>query len=306
MPNSLYRNRGDGTFEDVTLETGAGSRDQSVPRAGMGIAVGDVDGDSHPDLLVTNFSGEPVTLYRSVGGQLFEDGTEPSGLATPTIPYVQWGVDVPDLDDDGWPDAVIVAGHLVPKALLLLGSMSRPGGLGIYGLGDRSYKQPALVLRNQSEGRFEDVSASAGALATLKLAARGLAIGDLDGDGRLDAVVAPVSGRPRVLLNATRAGAHAIEILPVAGTDGRTALGTKVVVTAGGRRQVQEFVLKPSYASGAWTPLHFGMGPHTRADRVEVIPPGATSPSAVLQDVEADHLYVLRDGALTPRRAFRR
>jgi enediyne biosynthesis protein E4 len=304
-PNVLYRGRGDGTFEDVTLETGAGARDQKIPRAGMGIAVGDIDGDGRPDILVTNFAGEPSTLYRNVEGVLFEDATQSSGLGPPTVPYVQWGVDFADLDDDGWPDVVIASGHLVPKALLMLGGL-RKGGLGIYGLGDRSYRQPPLVLRNLGEGRFADVTASSGDLASLRLPARGLAVGDLDGDGRLDVVLSPVSGAVRLLRNTTRARQHALEILPVAGADRKTILGTKVVVTAGGRRQTREFIVRPSYASGAWTPLHFGLGPHERAERVEVIPPGETVPRFTFEDVAADRLYTLTDGALAPRRDFRR
>ena len=304
-PNVLHRGRGDGTFEDVTLEAGAGARDQKIPRAGMGLAVGDVDGDGRPEVLVTNFAGEPVTLYRNVEGALFDDATDASGLGPPTLPYVQWGTDFADLDDDGWPDVVIASGHLVPKALLMLGSL-RKGGLGSYGLGDRTYRQPPLVLRNLGEGRFRDVTATSGDLAALRLPARGLAVGDLDGDGRLDVVLSPISGAVRVLRNSTRERRHALEILPVAGADRKTVLGTKVVVACGGQKQTREFLVRPSYASGAWTPLHFGLGPHESAERVDVIPPGETAPRFAFENVAADRLYTLTNGVLAPRRDFRR
>ena len=306
MTNVLYRNRGDGTFEDVTVETGSGQRDHKEARAGMGIAIGDVDGDGHPDILVTNFSGEPKTLYRNVEGALFDEATESSGVERPSLPYVQWGTDLVDLDDDGRPDLVMVSGHLIPKLIMTIARLFGNGkSLGPYSMGDRHYRQPPVLYRNAGGGRFEDATASSGDLGALRLAARGLAAGDLDGDGRIDLAIAAVSGGARVLRNATAPSGHALEILPVAGADRRTVLGTKVIVTAGGARQVQEFILRPSYASGAWVPLHFGLGAAETAT-VEVIPPGATAPAARFENVAAGRLYTLRDGVLVERRAFRR
>jgi len=303
--NVLYRNRGDGTFEDVTLDTGAGARDQKIPRAGMGIAVGDVDGDGRPDVLVTNFSGEPNTLYRNVDGVLFDDATEGLGVDRASFPYVQWGTDFADFDDDGRSDLVAASGHLVPRILLTFAKFFRKNGLGVYGLGDHSYVQPPLVWRNEGHGRLRDVTPGSGDFAALRLSARGLAVGDADGDGRLDVAIAAVAGGIRLMKNSTASLAHALEILPVAGADRRTVLGTKVIVTAGGVRQVQEFILKPSYASGGWVPLHFGLGEATTA-AVEIIPPGKSAPSARFEVVAAGRLYTLRDGKLEEKRGFAR
>jgi hypothetical protein len=304
-PNVLYKGKGDGTFTDVTAETGAGAREAAQARAGMGIAVGDVDGDGHPDIVVTNFAGEPNSLYRSVEGQLFDDGTEASGLAAASLPYVEWGVELADLDDDGRPDLVAASGHLVPKILQSLARLLKKGGLGPYGLGDRSYKQPPLLWKNAGGGRFTEATATSGDLARLRLSARGLAAGDLDGDGRVDVVLAALSGGVHVLKNATRNAAHALEVLPVAGADRRTVLGTKVIVATEALRQTQEFVLRPSYASGSWVPLHFGLGEAASA-RVEVIPPGETKPRFVFEGVAADALYRLEDGRLVRVRSFNR
>jgi enediyne biosynthesis protein E4 len=305
MPNVLYRGRGDGTFEDVTLETGAGARDQKIARAGMGIAVGDVDGDGRPEILVTNFAGEPNTLYRNVEGTLFDDATEASGVDRASFPYVQWGTDFADFDDDGRMDLVAASGHLVPRILLTFAKFFRKSGLGVYGLGDHSYEQPPLVWRNEGHGRLADVTPGSGDWAALRLSARGLAVGDVDGDGRLDVALAAIAGGIRLMKNATASSGHALEILPVAGSGRRTVLGTKVVVTAGGVRQAQEFILRPSYASGAWVPLHFGLGDATAA-RIEVIAPGETVPALTLEDVAADRLYTLRDGKLEEKRRFLR
>ncbi|MDL2718412.1 MAG: CRTAC1 family protein [Acidobacteriota bacterium] len=302
--NVLYRNKGDGTFEDVTVETGAGRRDHKEARAGMGVAIGDLDGDGRPEIFVTNFAGEPKTLYRNVEGVLFDDATASSGVEGASLPYVQWGTDIVDLDDDGRPDLVMVSGHLIPKFVM---SMARIFGnsksLGPYSHGDRAYKQRPVLYQNSGGGRLEDATASSGDFAGLRLVARGLAAGDVDGDGRVDLVIAAVAGGIRVMHNATAATGHALEILPVAGADKRTVLGTKVVVTAGGVRQVQEFILRPSYASGAWVPLHFGLGGATAA-RVEIIPPGGTAPIESFEGVAADRLYTLRDGRLEEKRKF--
>ena len=313
----------------IVLATG-----RKLPRnlvAGMGIAVGDPDGDGHPDLLVTNFAGEPNTFYRNVEGQLFDDATEPSGIGKASFDRLQWGAGFPDLDDDGRPDLVSVSGHLVPRFFLWVAKVFRQKGWDYYDRGDRSYRQLPLVMKGNGDGTFVDVTASAGDLARTLIAARGLGVADFDGDGRLDLAIGAVSGGIRLLRNvtATRAatagtalavvtvvpvvpvvtapppgGGNALEILPVAGADRRTVLGTKVAVTAGGRRQLQEFILRPGYASGAWVPLHFGLGAATAAEKVEVTLPGSAEPSLSFENVAAGRLWLLRDGKLSERRRF--
>jgi hypothetical protein len=156
--------------------------------------------------------------------------------------------------------------------------------------------------RREIRGRVGDL----GRPGRTRLCARGSATGDFDGDGRLDLAVAAISGGARIFRNTTAAAGHSIEILLAAGPDRRTALGTKVRVVAGGRTQLQEFILQPSYASGSWVPLHFGLGSATRVQTIEVVPPGETKARWSLHDVAADRLYRLSDGALTELRAFRR
>jgi len=304
VSNRLYRNRGDGTFEDVTEETGAGARGGKA-RAGMGIAIGDPFGSGRPDVYVTNFSGETNTYYRNVEGALFDDATEATGSGKQSWPFVQWGTGFADFDDDGRPDLYAVSGHLVPHVLAKIAGFFNHRHLSDMFQGDQAYREPIALWRNAGE-TFEDAAASSGDLGRTRLCARGSATGDFDGDGRLDLAVAAISGGARLFRNTTAGSGHAIEILPVAGADRRTVLGTKVRVTAGGRTQSQEFILQPSYASGSWTPLHFGLGNAIGADTVEIVMPGETKPRWTLHDVAADRLYRLVSGHLSEVRQFRR
>jgi hypothetical protein len=303
VSNRLYRNRGDGTFEDVTDETGAGARG-AKPRAGMGIAVGDPFGSGRPDLYVTNFSGETNTFYRNVEGALFDEATEQTGTGRQSWPYVQWGTHFADFDDDGLPDLYAVSGHLVPHLLAKIAGFFNGRHLADMFQGDQSYREPVALWRNEGT-KFVDAAATSGDLARTKMCARGSTVADFDGDGRLDLAVAAISGGPRLFRNTTAKTGHAIEILPVAGSDRRTVLGTKMRVTAGGRTWTQEFILQPSYASGSWVPLHFGLGAADRVDTIEIIPPGQTAPRWTLRDLAADRLYRLRNGVLEEVRKFR-
>jgi hypothetical protein len=300
--NRLYRNRGNGSFEDVTDETGAGARGGKA-RAGMGIAIGDPFGSGHPDVYVTNFSGETNTYYRSVEGKLFDDATEEKGAGKQSWPYVQWGTGFADFDNDGFPDLYAVSGHLVPHALAMIAGLFNRRHLADMFQGDHSYREPISLWRNTGE-KFEDAAATAGDLARTRLCARGSTVGDFDGDGKLDLAVAAISGGSRIFRNTTVGAGHAIEILPVAGDDRRTVLGTKIRVTSGGKTQVQEFILQPSYASGSWVPLHFGLGTASRVDSIEVIPPGEKTPRWSLHDVAAGRLYRLVSGKLSEIRKF--
>jgi hypothetical protein len=302
--NRLYRNGGDGTFADVTEETGAGARG-GKPRAGMGIAIGDPFGSGRPDVYVTNFSGETNTYYRNLEGALFEDATEATGSGRQSWPYVQWGTGFADFDDDGRPDLYAVSGHLVPHLLAKIAGLFNHRHLSDMFQGDQAYREPIALWRNEG-GKFVDAAAGSGDLGRVRLCARGSAVGDFDGDGRLDLAVAAISGGARIFRNTTAPSGHAIEILPAAGSDRRTALGTKVRVVAGGTTQTQEFIAQPSYASSSWTPLHFGLGTAARVDSIEIVPPGQTAARWTLRGVEADRLYRLTDGRLTPVRELAR
>ena len=296
--NRLFRNRGDGTFEETTRETGAGVLGTAHPRAGMGIAVGDPFGDGRPSVFVTNFSGEPNSLYRNEDGILFDDAGAATGAGPIGQSYVRWGTHFADFDNDGWPDLYTVGGHLAPRLVRLLGHY-RSGQASYIEAGDRAYTHPTMLLHNLGNGKFEEWK-EGGDLARIRMSGRGSAVADIDGDGALDLVVMDLAGPVHVFRNVLANGNAWIGIEPVAGANAPTVLGTKVRVTAGGHTQTQWFYPSPSYASGSLTELHFGLGRSERAVSVEVTWPGGAS--QVFRDVPGRRSFRIQKGSgLLPR-----
>jgi hypothetical protein len=285
LSNRLFRNAGGGRFEEVTAETGAGVLGDQ-PRAGMGVAVGDPFGQQADSLFVTNFGGEEHSLYRNVADTLFEDAGKASGLAGRGTASVRWGTHFADFDNDGWEDLYAVGGHLSPRLLRTLGHY-RSGTAAYVEAGDPAFAQPALLLHNGGGGRFEDWPA--GDLGRARMAARGTAVADIDGDGDLDLAVVDLDGPVRIFENVTGSARSWIAIEPRPGADGRTVLETRVRVRSGGRWRSQSYRVSPSYASGSLVPLHFGLGQADCADTVEVrFPSGAVRR---FHDVPAGRLW---------------
>jgi enediyne biosynthesis protein E4 len=252
-PSLLFHNRHDGTFEERGVEAGVAYNFDGRLQAGMGVAVGDYDGDGRLDIAKTNFSGDLTSLFHNDDGKFFTDVSREAGLGARQL--LGWGIAFLDVDDDGWKDLVIANGHVYPEV---------EGAK----LGD-SYLQPTLLYRNLRNGKFADVSTVSGpAFQTLR-PSRGLAVGDLDGDGRPEIVLLNMNAEPSLLQNVTPGG-HALNVKLVGTKSNRSAIGARVTVSVGSRKMIDEVMSGGSYYSQNSFTLHFGLGAATEADRIEV------------------------------------
>ncbi len=259
-PNYLYRNRGDGTFQDLSFASGAAFNEAGQEQAHMGVAVGDYDHDGRDDLHVTNFENDANILYHNDGSGLFSEATYPAGVGNSSVPFVGWGTNFLDYDNDGWIDLFVANGHVYPWVDALDWNTS--------------YAQRPLLFRNLKNGRFAEVGAGGGpGLAALR-SGRGSASGDYDNDGDTDVVVCPIDGRPLLLRNdgGSRAG-HWLRLRLVGDPKAkapRDATGALVTLTAGGVRQRLDVASGRSVMSQSERRLLFGLGPATRVERLEV------------------------------------
>jgi len=255
-PSLLYHNLHNGKFEERGAEAGVAFNFDGALQSGMGIAVGDYDGDGRLDIAKTNFSGDLSSLYHNDDGKFFTDLSREAGLQANLS--VGWGAGFVDVDDDGWPDLVLANGHVYPELA------GKP-------VADR-YLEPAILYRNLGNGRFEDISAHAGPAFQTPRSARGLAAGDLDGDGRPELVLINMNSAPSLLKNFGSHG-HYLNVSLTGTISNRSAIGARVTVNAGRRKMVNEVMSGGSYYSQNSLTLHFGLGTATVADSVQVLWP---------------------------------
>ena len=284
-PNLLYRNLGEGRFEELGIVSGAAFNADGMEQAGMGVAVADYDGDQDFDLLVTNFSNDTHALYRNDGDWFFSDETIPAGLAVNTR-YLGWGTLFLDFDHDGWKDLLVVNGHVYPSV--------EQANVG------ESYRQPRLLYWNRGDSQFHDVSADAGEAIGAAYSSRGAATGDLDNDGDLEIVVVNLGEPPSLLTaDADTGGALLVEALEATGGP---AIGASVQITAGGRAQVDEVRSGGSFVSQSDFRLHFGVGEAAKAELTVRWPDGKTEDYG---EISAGEWTTVTQGkGVTSRRAF--
>src|SRR6266700_1816539 len=282
-PSILYHNNRDGTFTDVAVVAGAAFNEDGRAQAGMGSTVADFNGDGKLDIFRTNFSDDTSTLYRNNGNGTFDDVTFAAGLGLHTQ-YLGWGTMFFDFDNDGWPDLLLVNGHVYPEVdKQHLGS---------------SYEEPKILYHNNGNGTFADISDSAGAAITSATSARGLAVGDLWNDGRISAVISNMNAYPSLLVNQLKSGNHWIGLRTIGTKSNRDGIGARVSVSAGGRMRVDEVRSGSSYSSSSDMRLHVGLGQTNQIDFAQV-----RWPSGLVERFESlrvDSIHDLKEGTGAP------
>jgi hypothetical protein len=256
-PNYLYVNNGDGTFEDDSYASGYALNEAGRETASMGIALGDFQNNGMVDLFNTTFSDDYKPLYRNEGDANFTDISYQMGIADITVPFLGWGDAFIDYDNDGWKDLMMADGHVYPQV------DHQPWGT--------TWAQRPMLFHNMGGKKFEAVPAVEGSGLADIIAGRGMAVGDLFNDGKIDAVINVMDGHPILLRNVSPDKNHWLELKLVGGHGSpRDAVGATVYVAANGMKQRADVVSGGSYASTSDPRPHFGLGQATKVDDVEV------------------------------------
>jgi hypothetical protein len=284
----LFRNNRDGTFTDVAVESGAAYSEYGMEQAGMGVGIGDFDSDGRIDLVKTHFADDIPALYRNLGNGLFQDVAAAAGLGVRNQ-HVEWGVGMPDLDNDGWQDLLYVTGNVYPEIEQHFARYPHKG--------------PRVIFRNMGGGRFEDFSESSGSSPLSPHSSRGAAFGDVDNDGDVDVLIMNMNEPPSLLRNGYSGGNAWLEIALEGRPSNRFGLGATVVLEAQGRRQARVVLSQSSYGSHDDLRLHFGLGAAESADEVEVRWPSGHVD--LLRAVKGRRVLTIREGDHPDRRGAR-
>jgi enediyne biosynthesis protein E4 len=277
-PNYLYRNKHDGTFEEVGMLAGIAVSGDGLEQGSMGVTWGDYTHSGRLSMFVTNFTEQSDTLYNNAGSEGFSDVSWPAHLAKPTFPLVAWGTAMFDMDNDGWLDIFIANGHVYPQVDRIVGGAR--------------YAEPMQLFRNKQDGTFDDTSQVLSAFP--QHSSRGAAFGDINNDGNIDILVMNVGEPPTLLLNRATAKSHRALFKMVGTSSNRMAIGARVTVSAGKLVQVGEVSAGGSYISQNDPRLHFGLGDQPRMNDVEIRWPNGKS--EILHDLPADFIYTIVEG----------
>ena len=279
-PNNLWRNKGDGTFEDMALLSGVAFSETGVAEGGMGVDFGDFDNDGALDILVANYDMETNTLYRNNGQEFFSDVTDIAGLGAPTLPYVGFGAGLFDYDNDRDLDIFIANGHIMEEA-----------GSG----DDVGHEQPNFLFRNDGQGRFENVSEASGAHFSTRRSSRGAAFGDYDNDGDVDVLVSNSNASPNLLRNEGGNRKHRL-LLELVGTENnRNGIGARLALTSGGLTQIREVHGAYSYCAANDLRVLIGLGDSETAERLEIRWPNGLKET--YEDLAGDQYVLIKEGS---------
>jgi hypothetical protein len=279
-PNFLYRNKHDGTFEDVALLAGTALSVDGQELGSMGVDFGDYDHRGLLDIYVTNFVDQPNNLYRNMGPLEFIDASRTSKTGQLSYPYVKWGTGFVDFDNSGWLDLFVANGHVYPQVDATAGGPK--------------YRQPMQLFYNQRDGTFRDISENSGINKSTLACRRGVAFGDINNDGLIDILILNVGEPPTLLINTTATSNHSVLFKLIGKTSNRAAIGARITVTTGNLKSINEVKAGSSYLSQNDLRLHFGLGASEKMDTVEIRWPNGNT--ELIRDVPADAIYTIVEG----------
>jgi enediyne biosynthesis protein E4 len=278
-PNLLYHNNHDGTFTDIGHAAGVAFNEDGTVQAGMGLAADDYSHSGMQDIVKTNFSDDTPTLYLNRGKNIFDDVTFSAGLGT-IRNWLGWGVQFFDFDNSGWPGIFIANGHVYPEV----------DGKDLA----TSYRQPKILYSNLRNGKFANITPSSGAPLAALHSGRGMALGDLFNDGRVEALVNNMNETPSLYRNAGPTG-NFISLQLIGTKSNRAALGAAVTLEQGSDRREQEVRSGGGFISQSDLRLHFGLDKATRAEKIAIRWPSGSVET--LNDLPVNQYYVVREGS---------
>lgn len=279
-PNFLYRNKHDGTFEEVGLITGTALSAEGRTMGNMAADFADYDRNGTLDLAVTRYGYQPMSLYRNEGSLGFTDQAYAAGLGRPGAQLVSWGAGFADFDNDGWPDFFVANGNVSSMVDRLPHELK--------------YHEPIQLFHNRHNGSFDEIADAAGLNDGPLQSRRGTAFGDVNNDGNVDVVVYNEDGPPSLFLNETKSANHRVLLKLVGTKSNRAAIGARVTVTAGKLVQIDEVRGGGSYLSSNDQRLHFGLGSEDVIHTVEIEWPDGLIEK--LTNIAADNLYTIVEG----------
>ncbi len=281
-PNYLYINKGDGTFEDTSYESGYALNSDGREVANMGIAAGDYENNGHLSIVNTDFADDYNVLFQNDGTGLFTDVSYQAGIAESSIPFVGFADGFLDYDNDGWKDLLVINGHVYPQ-------VDQHPEWG------QSYAERPLLYRNLGNGKFSLVPAVEGTGLSVVTVGRGAAFGDIFNDGKIDVVINSMDGVPILLRNVNADHHHWVEARLVGGTKSpRDAVGATAYLTANGMKQREDVLSGGSYLSSSDLRIHFGLGDAADAGTLEIHWPSGAKETIKLPAV--DRIYTIEEG----------
>ena len=289
-PNFLFLNKHDGTFQDVSFDSGLAAGEEGRYEAGMGIDAADVDGDGWQDIYITHLDFELNRLYRNHQDGTFDDDTFRSGIGNKAILLSGVGMKFLDYDNDGWIDILQLNGAMLDNIQLQHSEVS--------------YKEPLLMFRNTGKGQFTKVSDSLGPDFVRPIAGRGLATADFDNDGDTDIAINVRGDYPELLRNDGGNTNHWLEVLLIGTRSNRDGIGSSLKLSSEGLVQVQQAKGGTSYMSASDSRILFGLGRRTKIEYLEITWPSGQVDR--LKNVPVDRITAVKEGTGIVPRAFPR